>query len=66
MPSPTKGNFYRRADGAWVKMKGHYKKVGADKYMKLAHYARRDIPKDRTMKARKDPAKRKRYPQQYD
>ncbi|MFW5889062.1 MAG: hypothetical protein ACOCUD_01645 [Bacillota bacterium] len=36
MPSPIiknkKGRFYRRSDGAWVKLKGSMKKVGNDVY----------------------------------
>lgn len=65
MPSPVKKGFYRRSDGAWVKMKGHYKKVGSDKYPRLVHYARRDIQQDRKRKATKSWKKRY-YPQEYD
>jgi hypothetical protein len=65
MPSPVKGKFYLRKDGAYVKIKGHYKKVGKDKYKMLKHYAKRDIRQDRRLRAEKSP-KRKSYPQEYD
>ena len=68
MPSPVNAlKFYRRKDGAWIKMRGHYRKVGAKAFQHLPHYSKRSIKKDRKRRATK--AKRKlvrRYPQEYD
>ena len=70
MPSPVKkytdGRFYRRKDGAWVKIKGHLKKVGKNKYKNLVHYSGRNIRKDYKRRAKKSGRLRRRYPQEYD
>jgi len=66
MPSqPNKQGFYKRPDGAWIKMNGRFKKVGNYKYKRMQHYSRRDIPLDRTRRATKSHLRR-RYPQEYD
>jgi hypothetical protein len=65
MPSPVKKGFYRRAGGAFVKVKGRYKKVGGGKYPKLVHYSHRSIPQDKKRRAKKSWKKRY-YPQEYD
>lgn len=67
MPSPVRGHFYRRKDGAWVKMKGHYRKVGCSAFPHLVHYSKKNFRQDKKRRAKK--VKRKlgrRYPQAYD
>ena len=77
MPSPvirtSQGVFYRRKDGAWIKKKGRFVKVGKNKYRNRVHYSKHIVRVkgkkigDAYRKGRK--AKRKlvrRYPQEYD
>jgi len=66
MPSPVKAGFYRRKDGAWVRMRGRYRKVGVKSFPHLVHYSRRDIRKDRKRRAKKSRKLRQRYPHEYD
>lgn len=68
MPSPVVGGrakFYKRPDGAWIKDKGNFIKVGADKYKNRQHYSKHMPKLDRRRKATKS-WKRERYPQIYD
>ena len=70
MPSPviktSQGVFYRRKDGAWIKKKGKFVKVGKNKYRNRVHYAKRDIKKDRKRRATKSRKLVRRYPHEYD
>ncbi len=69
MPSPAEkrveGKFYRRKDGAWVKIRGRMVKVGADKYKHLPHYSKHSVSSDRKRRARKS-KKRRKYPHAFD
>ena len=68
MPSPVKTGFYRRKDGAWVKIKGRFVKVGANKYPNKPHYAKKTPTRDRKIRGRKAPTRKalRRYPHHYD
>ena len=70
MPSPVRdrqyGGFYRRKDGAYIKVGNIYKKVGANKYKNRVHYSKRNVRKDRKRRATKSPRLRRKYPQAYD
>ena len=70
MPSPVKKysgvKFYRRSDGAWVRKKGEFVKVGKNNYTHLPHYSMRDTKRDRKRRAKKSYKLRRRYPQEYD
>ena len=74
MPSvPNKKGFYKRKDGAYIKIKGRYKRVGPNKHKTQQYYSKRNISSDLQRKARtinintkKGMSYAKRYPQAYD
>ena len=69
MPSPVRktrsGVYYRRKDGAWIRVGKTFKRVGAKKYRHRVHYSKHLTKQDRKRHAKKGKEVKK-YSQVYD